>query len=210
MIYLVCELISAIQSFSYCVSRRIWHISQLLLWDSSSYVHLARHEACNESLQSSCTRFVAVGWRLFRFCLFVVVFFIVSFSSILPPSLICSFQLVIEETPQTSVCRSLGVGSCRTASCKQCCCLAAAADAPLGWLIDSRSGVKHGSVQGTARRHKRDGAESDPNLIWNVKKSNYFITELYEMVGDSACACVHTYTHFPMWASDPLHLQSCL
>lgn len=92
---------------------------------------------------------------MFRFCLFTLVFFVV-FSTILSPSLISSFQLVIEETPHTSVRGSLGVGSYRTASCKQCRCLAAAAGTPLGWLIDSRSGVKHGSVQGTARRRKRE------------------------------------------------------
>lgn len=50
--------------------------------------------------------------------------------------------------------------------------------------------------------------EPDPNLISSVKKSNCFITEVYEMRWFSLHAYVPLpHVHFPMRASDPLHLQ---
>lgn len=91
---------------------------------------------------------------------------------------------------------TVGVGSCRTASCKQCHCLAAVT--PLGWLIDSRSGVKHGSVQGTARRHKRDSTESDQiSSEMSRRAITLLLSCMRWLVIQPVCVCshIHTFSH---------------
>lgn len=121
-----------------------------------------------------------------------------------------SFELITKEPYKWMYPGSWGLGSCGRARCKWCYCLAAAVVAPLGWLIDSGRCGKHGGVPGDISWRC---TESDPNLIWSVKKINYFIMEEYEMIGVLGWVCVYVPAHvrtFSLWATDPLHSQSLL
>lgn len=122
---------------------------------------------------------------------------------------IWSFQLITGGALHTNAPKFLGLSSCGTASHKWCDSLAAAVVTPLGWLIDSGSWVKHGgncqeTQAGTVQNLTQISSEMSGRviaLLWSYMRW---------LVIQPVSVGVHTYTHFPMWATDPLCVQSCL